>query len=175
LQKVDAAAAHTDRSAMRVRKLEPADVAEVAALFTETVRSVNARDYGPEQLEAWAPRPPDIAAWERSLAGRTALVVEVDGEVAGFGDLADGGHLDRLYVHRDHQRRGVATALAEALEAEAARQGAAEITADASITALPFFERRGYETLARQEQLHRGVRFTNYRVSKRLNPYPPVV
>jgi putative acetyltransferase len=157
---------------MRVRKLEPADVPAVVALFTETVRSVNARDYGPEQLEAWAPRMPDVAAWEGSFTDRVALVVEVAGEVAGFGDLAAGGYLDRLYVHRDHQRRGVATALAEALEAEAARQGAAEVTADASITALPFFEGRGYETLARQEKLLRGVRFTNYRVRKRLTNTP---
>src|SRR5215472_9794430 len=105
---------------MHVRNLVAADVPAVAALFTETVRSVNVRDYTPEQVEAWAPRPPDVASWERSFAGRMALVVEVDGEVAGFGDLAAGGCLDRLYVHRRHQRAGVATALAEALEAEAA-------------------------------------------------------
>lgn len=160
---------------MRVRKLEPADVAAVAALFTETVRSVNRADYTPAQVEVWAPRPPDVAAWERSFAGRTALVAEVGGEVAGFGDLAAGGYLDRLYVHRDHQRAGVATALAAALEAEAARRGALEVTADASITALPFFERRGYETVARQEKVLRGVTFTNYRVRKRLGPYPPTV
>jgi len=160
---------------MHVRSLEPADVPAVATLFTETVRSVNARDYTPEQVEAWAPRPPDVAAWARSFAGRTALVVEVDGEVAGFGDLAPGGYLDRLYVHRDHQGRGVATALADALEAEAARHGAAEVTADASITALPFFERRGYETVARQEKDLRGVRFINYRVRKPLDSYPRVV
>lgn len=160
---------------MRVRRLEPADVAAVAELFTETVRSVNARDYAGDQVEAWAPRPPDAAAWERSFAGRTALVAEVDGRVAGFADLVSGGYLDRLYVHRDHQRRGVATALADALEAEAARQGLREVTADASITALPFFERRGYETVARQEKILRGVRFTNFRVRKRLEPYPPKV
>ena len=160
---------------MHVRNLEAADVPAVAALFTDTVRSVNARDYTPEQVEAWAPRPPDVPSWERSFAGRTALVVEVDGEVAGFGDLAAGGYLDRLYVHRDHQGRGVATALAGALEAEAARRGAVEVTADASITALPFFERRGYEVVARQERGVRGVRFINYRVRKPLDPYPRVV
>jgi putative acetyltransferase len=153
---------------MRVRRLEPADVPAVAALFTGTVHSVNAADYTPEQVNAWAPRPPDVAAWERSLAGRTAFVVEVGEEVAGFGDLGDGGYLDRLYVHRDHQRRGVATALAEALEAEAGRRGAAEVTADASITALPFFVRRGYEVVGEQERQVRGTRFTNHRVRKRL-------
>lgn len=160
---------------MRVRRLQPADVAAVAALFTDTVRSVNARDYTPEQLEAWAPRPPDVAGWERSFAGRTAMVAEVGGEVVGFGDLAAGGYLDRLYVHHDHQREGVASALVDALEAEAARRGAAEVTADASITALPFFERRGYETVGRRERLLRGVPFTNFRVRRRLQPYPPTV
>jgi putative acetyltransferase len=153
---------------MRVRRLKAADVPAVAALFTDTVHSVNTADYTPEQVEAWAPRPPDVAAWERSLAGRAAFVVEVGGEMAGFGDLGAEGYLDRLYVHRDHQRRGVATALAEALEAEAARRGAAEVTADASITALPFFVRRGYEVVGQQERLVRGARFTNHRVRKRL-------
>jgi len=36
-------------------------------------------------------------------------------------------------------------------------------------------ERRGCETVARQEKERRGVRFTNYRVRKPLDPYPWVV
>jgi putative acetyltransferase len=80
-----------------------------------------------------------------------------------------------MYAHRDHQRRGVATALADALEADAARQGMGEVTAGASFTGLPFFERRGCETVARREMLPGGVRFLNFRVGKRLELYPPAV
>jgi hypothetical protein len=45
----------------------------------------------------------------------------------------------------------------------------------ASITALPFLERRGYETVAGQERVLRGVRLTSYRVRKPLGLYPRVV
>ena len=39
------------------------------------------------------------------------MVVTVEqGEIVGFGDIDKSGYLDRLYVHKDHQREGIATA-----------------------------------------------------------------
>ena len=44
------------------------------------------------------------------------------------------------YVHKDHQRKGVATAICDALEQNAKAE---KFTTHASITAKPFFEKRG--------------------------------
>ncbi|MEI9901943.1 MAG: GNAT family N-acetyltransferase [Hyphomicrobium sp.] len=49
-----------------------------------------------------------------------------------------------LYVHPYAARQGVGTALVDALEILAASRGAAKITVEASDTAQPFFEARGY-------------------------------
>lgn len=150
-----------------IRDYGPADAAETARLFYDTVHAVDAADYTAEQLAAWAPEVPDTAGWNASFSARCALVAVLDGRIVGFGDMTDDGYLDRLYVHRDFLRRGVATALCDRLEAHA--KGCA-ITVRASVTALPFFRGRGYATVARQQVERRGVLLTNYLMRKRPVP-----
>ena len=47
---------------MLLRAYRPGDCREMAALFYDTVHTVNARDYTPEQLDAWAGGPVDLDA-----------------------------------------------------------------------------------------------------------------
>ena len=72
---------------------------------------------------------------------------------------------DRLYVHKDHQRKGIAAALCDALEA-AAKPG--RIYTHASLTARPFFLARGYKELRRQTVERLGVKMDNFVMEKRL-------
>ena len=55
-----------------------------------------------------------------------------------------------LYVYPPVAGRGVGTLLADAIEKMAAARGATRLTVDASDTARPFFEARGYEPRHRQ-------------------------
>ncbi|WP_369809987.1 GNAT family N-acetyltransferase [Gracilibacillus caseinilyticus] len=68
--------------------------------------------------------------------------------MVGFADISFLGHLDRLYVHKDFQRKGIATALVDVLESEAKKLDLLTIDTDASITAKPFFLHRGYRVIA---------------------------
>jgi len=129
----------------------------LANLFYNTVHSVNARDYTPTQLDAWADGKPDLAAWNRSLSEHYALVAELDGVAVGFADISTDGYLDRLYVHKDYQGRGIATALCDRLEAFADK-----VTVYASITAKPFFLGRGYRVVRENLAERHGVVMTNY-------------
>lgn len=149
---------------MILRPCTSADLEEILTLFYETVHTVNARDYTPPQLDAWAPREADRERWARTLQAHTSLVAVEGGQILGFGDIDVTGYLDRLYVHKDHQRQGVATALCDALEAAVA---APVLTTHASITARPFFIRRGYTVLRAQQVTCRGVTMTNYVIEKR--------
>lgn len=97
---------------MELRAYQPADLEEIYQLFYDTVHSVNRKDYGLEQLDAWAPRQMDRPRWEQSLADHETWVAWEDGKIVGFGDLGEGGYLDRLYVHKDFVRKGIASALA---------------------------------------------------------------
>ena len=119
---------------MILRPYRPSDLQELVELFYNTVHTVNAGDYTAEQLDAWADGSPDLAEWSRTLLEHTALVA-VEGEtLVGFGDMDRSGYLDRLYVHKDFQRRGIASALCDALEAAVEAE---RIVTHASITARP--------------------------------------
>lgn len=150
--------------AVTLRPYRPEDCPALAHLFYETVHTVNAAHYSPAQLDAWAPAGgPDLAAWDESFRAHLTLVAELDGKLAGFGDMDTAcGYLDRLYVHKDFQGRGVATALCGALEQAAA----GPVTTHASVTARPFFARRGYRVLRAQQVERRGVRLANYAMEK---------
>ena len=150
--------------AVTLRPYRPGDCPALAALFYETVHTVNAAHYTPAQLDAWAPAcGPDLAAWDKSFRAHRTLVAELDGRLAGFGDLDPAaGYLDRLYVHKDLQGRGVATALCNALE----EASAGPVVTHASVTARPFFARRGYRVLRAQQVERRGVTLANYVMEK---------
>lgn len=145
-----------------LRPYRTGDCPALAELFYQTVHTVNARDYTPPQLDAWADGHPDLAAWDRSLSAHLTLVAVCDGVITGFADMAPDGYLDRLYVHRDFQRQGIATALCDALEQ--AVPGPYET--HASITARPFFEQRGYRVVRRQQVLRKGIVLTNFVMRK---------
>lgn len=136
----------------------PSDCPKMADLFYNTVHTVTSRDYTPEQQNAWATGQVDLAQWNQSFLAHRTVVAEEGGILVGFGDMDSAGYLDRLYVHRDYQRQGIATALCDELEA----QSPGPITTHASITARPFFEKRGYRVIRPQQVERRGVFLTNF-------------
>lgn len=144
---------------MTLRSYLKTDCPKMAQLFYDTVHTVNARDYPQEQLDAWATGEVDLEAWDKSFQTHYTLVAEQDGKLVDFGDMDETGYLDRLYVHQDYQRRGVAAAICDELEQNTQ---AIEFTTHASITAKPFFENRGYTVVKEQQVARRGVLLTNY-------------
>ena len=154
---------------MILRPYRPSDLRELAELFYDTVHTVNAGDYTAEQLDAWSPGEVDLSRWDQSFQEHHTLLA-VEGEtVLGFGDMAPGGYLDRLYVHADYQGRGVASAICEELEPPVR----GKIVTHASITAKPFFEKRGYRVVREQQVERRGVLLTNYVMEKDGGPCAP--
>lgn len=154
----------------RLRLYRPEDLEELILLFYQTVRTVALKDYTPEETEAWAPSPESVdrAAWGESLTAHYTLVAERNGELLGFGDMDETGYLDRLYVHKDFQGRGVATVLTEALEGYARGLGAERVTVHASRTAKPFFQKRGYQVVTAQRVVRRGVELENFAMELKL-------
>lgn len=148
---------------MHIRRYRPSDCEYLAELFYETVHTVNANDYTDQQLEAWADGSVDLKEWNRTFQEHVSVVAVMDDRIVGFGDMDAKGYLDRLYVHKDYQKKGIATAICQELE------GAAEvdkITVHASITAKPFFLSRGYKIVKEQQVYRKGISLTNYLMEK---------
>lgn len=143
---------------MIIRKYQSEDCKELTELFYHTVHTVNAKDYTKEQLDVWATGQVNLKKWNQSLQEHFSFVAVDDDVIAGFGDIDKTGFLDRLYVHSDFQGKGIATALCNQLE------GAVEanIVTHASITAKPFFEKRGYKVAKEQQVERQGIYLTNF-------------
>ena len=153
---------------MQVRAFRPDDAVTLLVLFRDTVRRVNARDYSPEQVSAWASDEIRETDWAGRFAGKFVVVAETAERLVGFAELEPDGHVDRFYVSADHQRRGGGRALLDALVAEARCAGTPRLYTEASITARPFFESQGFVVLSPQSVVCRGVEFLNFRMSRQL-------
>lgn len=148
---------------MFIRRYETSDCKELVKLFYNTVHFINAKDYTKEQLNVWATGSVDLEKWNQSLLSHFSVVAVEDGIIVGFGDIDRTGYLDRLYVHKDYQSQGIATAICDKLEYIFDVE---KITTDASITAKPFFEKRGYKVIKKQNVEKDGVLLQNYVMQK---------
>ena len=155
---------------VRIREIKAEDLEAIVNLFRETVHHVNVKDYTSEQLFVWAPlhMHHSDARW-KSLLDNIAYLVEIDDVIVGFADSSTEGYLDRLFVHKDYQRQGIASQLVKKLESLLLLRGVKKITTEASITAKPFFERIGYFVVKEQNKPRSGgVTLTNFLMEKQL-------
>ena len=129
-----------------VRSYRRSDLDAVIAIFLEAIRRTAAKDYSPDQIRAWA--QVDWARWAVLRLSRPTWIALIDQEPAGFTDLERDGHLDMMFVHPNHQRTGVGAALLACAEANARKCNLSLISAQASLTARPFFENRGFRLIA---------------------------
>ena len=120
-----------------IRRYKPGDLAGLIALFRDTVRRINRRDYSHQQVMAWAPDEIDAQQWTRRFDNKAVWVADLNGMPVGFVDVARDGQIDMLYVHADHQGSGVASRLLRTVEASAAKRGLLRLFTEASITARP--------------------------------------
>ncbi|AZB41360.1 GNAT family N-acetyltransferase [Bacillus sp. FJAT-42376] len=147
---------------MIIRDDAEQDLKEIASLFFEAVHTIPDSDYSSEERKAWAPknaRVPFEQHFQKAFASHIAYVAEDHGAIDGFCDMAQDGYLDYLYVRSTRQKLCFS---------RRARSGHFEtqITADASITAKSFFEKRGYCVLHSQNAEREGVKLTNFKMIK---------
>ena len=151
-----------------IRRYRPLDAAAIARVFHDSVHGLAKAAYTPAQLNAWSPRRRDARWYETRARSREIWVAERAGDIVGFAELESDGHVDMVYVAPEAARRGVASALYQALEGHARAAGLARLFVEASETALPFFIRMGFENPRRREVARDGVVLHNYAMEKRL-------
>lgn len=143
---------------MFIREYQSSDCEELTKLFYNTVHTVNAKDYTEEQLDAWATGQVDLNKWDQSLREHYSIVAVENEMLVSFGDIDESGYLDHLFVHADYQGKGIGTMICNRLE----QAVSGNIITHASITARPFFEKRGYRVVKEQQVERQGVFLTNF-------------
>lgn len=143
---------------MFIREYQSSDCEEIIKLFYNTVHTVNAKDYTKEQLDAWATGRVDLNKWDQSLREHYSLVAVENEMIVGFGDIDESGYIDRLFVHKDYQGKGIGTMICNRLE----QAVSGRVITHASITAKTFFEKRGYRVVKEQQVERKGVFLTNF-------------
>jgi len=158
---------------LALRPFLPSDTPLLAAIFAASIEQLTADDYDPGQQAAWAAAADDEDAFDKRLAGQLTLIATMDGDPVAFASLRGNDHIDMLYVHPAVARRGVASSLVDALEKLARGRGVAKLTVDASDTAKPFFDKRGYAAQQRNAVAVGNEWLGNVSMQKQLPPVQP--
>ena len=153
---------------MRIREYRPSDAADLATIFYRSVREVACRFYNKAQIEAWAPEIGDPGGWNRRATdGRITIVAVNDADKPiAFGDMERNGHVDLLYCSPEALGTGAASAIYNKLELEAMHLGLTRLYVEASECAFPFFERKRFVKVRRNDFEIRGVPIHNYTMEK---------
>ena len=156
-----------------VRKMRPADARAFLEVHHAAVRSIAAKDYAPDVIEALAPLPLTrrlIAGVCANRDGEYRLIAEIDGRVVGIAAfVARNNELRACYVSPQASRKSVGSALIREIERAAREQGVTFLEADSSLTAMPFYGARGYEIRGYGEHiLPNGRRMSCVKMRKEL-------
>ncbi|KFL33156.1 histone acetyltransferase [Sulfurospirillum sp. SCADC] len=142
---------------------------EIVNLHHASVHAIDPLIYSLEQQEAWAHTPPNYPYWVKRLALKKPFVAMVEAKIVGFIELEANGHIDCAYTHPTYQKCGVMRSLYTYVENVAEQKGIKRLYLEASIVAKPFFERRGFITLKRNEIKRNGQMIVNYSMEKMLS------
>ena len=156
-----------------VRGLRVGDEPALREVFVSAIREVAIRDYTPLQVDAWAPREVDHAAWALRMQGLQPFVAELDDRIAGYADLQPDGCIDHFYVAAWAGGQGVGGALMRQLLARAAELGLSALHSHVSLTAQPFFARFGFVVTEHRVVDVRGVEMRNAAMTKPLREQAP--
>jgi len=137
---------------VQIREATPVDREAITRTHVASVRGVEDPVYDDEELAVWES---GAAATSYPLDDPDVvfLVAEWDEEIAGFAEASIAeAELDKLYVDPSYQHRGVATSLSEAVDRRLRSQGVESLSVEASLNAVPFYERVGYERVGTHQK-----------------------
>lgn len=157
----------TSQEIFSIKAYDPTDAQATIEIFLRAIREVASKDYTPAQIAAWA-KVDDAEVWGQWRASRPTWLAMNGSVPIGFADLKSDGCLDMMFVDPDHQGKGVAGLLLATVEAAARNQSLQRIFTEASLTARPFFERRGFVVVAAQQVEKRGQILANFLMEKTL-------
>lgn len=147
-----------------IREFRVGDEPALSLVYFSAVHEIARADYTAAQLDAWAPRQYDGAAWAARMQGIRPFVAKRRGNIVGYADVQPNGYIDHFFVIGSAARTGVGTLLMRRIHETATQRSIPLLTSHVSITARPFFEKFGFEVVAPQNVTIRGVPMINFQM-----------
>jgi GNAT superfamily N-acetyltransferase len=154
-----------------LRRLEPADLNQVTAVYRDAVISQAQGLYSEVQITAWANHSSTDEGVRRSICRGHGLVSCSSDDfqrIEAFALLEPVDRLALLYCRGRACRQGRATALVTALEDHARGEGCRQLRTEASQVSRPLLERLGWQIEAEEEVIFAGEAFRRWRMIRAL-------
>ena len=134
---------------MKIRRFKETDAEAVSDMIRKTLQVSNSRDYSAEEIAELVKR--ESPEYVRERASRTHFYVAENeegiigcGSIGSCADKPEESGLFTIFVHPEHQGKGIGRAIVETLEQDEFALRSKKIEIAASITGLPFYLRLGY-------------------------------
>lgn len=138
---------------LKIRRARQEDCDSIGSVHSAAVRGIRTALYTPQEIQAWAvPRKP--ASYEESVRSKEFFVAEDGDAIVGFGVLnQEIAEVEAVYVAPGAGRRGIGLEVLRKLEERASALGLSVLRLNASLNAVPFYEKAGY--LAQEQSKYR--------------------
>jgi ribosomal protein S18 acetylase RimI-like enzyme len=153
-----------------IREFQAGDHVAIAEIFVRAVHEIASRDYSVEQCLAWSDTEPNPEHWRGRCEVKRPFVYvdDASGEIAGFLELEEDGHIDCAYIHPKFQRRGLMSRLVTYAVQRCAERGLQRVYVEASLCAKPMFEKLGFRTVSERAASVKGVALINFQMERKL-------
>lgn len=129
---------------LKIRRARQEDCHSIGKVHSAAVKGIRTAQYTPEEIQAWAV-PRDPASYEDSIRAKEFFVAEDGDAIVGFGVLNQLiAEVEAVYVDPEAGRRGIGLEVLLKLEERARALGLRVLRLNASLNAVPFYERAGY-------------------------------
>ena len=147
---------------MEIRRFKQEDATELSNVISETIKISNSKDYPPKYVEVNLLSHSPEALIERAKNSHMYVVCD-NLKIIGCGAIAEfwGSNTESIlltiFVLPDYQGKGVGRKIIETLEKDEYFTRANRIEIPASITAVEFYKKMGYDYKNGIEELENGV------------------
>ena len=135
---------------MKIRLFQQGDAIEVASLVARTLKESNSQDYSAEYIEDTIASHSAKVLIERAKEGHMYVVCDKGrivgcGAIAGYWGSQTESILLTIFVLPEYQGKGIGSKIIHTLEQDEYFLRAKRIEIPASITAVEFYRKMGYD------------------------------
>jgi N-acetylglutamate synthase-like GNAT family acetyltransferase len=152
---------------MIIRRFEPDDAKTVSQLIIDNLFSVNIHDYGEEAVRFLAQSYTPELLLEYTQNSET-FVALLDSEIVGTATLQQ-NYVRNVFVKINQHKQGIGKILMAHIESIASQQKITQLVLRASLSAVVFYEKMGYQQIGKEKRQMGSVQIITIEMEKRLS------